>query len=77
MLPNNELSTFLPLNSDALWYVFIGAILIFFFYSIFLIYHWFRYGMNFLMSVLATIIYSGVSGIILILMIMSFVSLIS
>ncbi|MEX0651877.1 MAG: hypothetical protein WD509_00295 [Candidatus Paceibacterota bacterium] len=63
------------LTPDILWYVFAGAVLVFFIYSIFLVYHWFRYGMNVLTSLLATIIYLGVSGIILIITIISFASL--
>lgn len=79
MLQGNEffLFPFFSLGTEALWYIFIGVVLIFFFYSISLIYHWFRYGMNALVSIIATVIYSGVSGIILIVMIMSFASLVS
>ncbi|NQV92989.1 hypothetical protein HQ403_00645 [Candidatus Kaiserbacteria bacterium] len=64
-------------GTDGLWYVFLGVVLVFLFYSIFLIYHWFRYGMNILTSILATIIYSVVSGVILVTMIISFASLLS
>lgn len=87
MSPNNELTNelgseliqlpSLSLNPEVLWYVFIGVVLLFLFYSIFLVYHWFRYGMNVLMSIIATIIYTSVSGIILIVMIISFASLIN
>lgn len=67
----------LPAASNVLWYAFLAVIAIFFFYSIFLMYHWFRYGMNILVSLIATIIYGGVSGVILIIMLASFVTLIS
>ena len=56
---------------------FFVAVLIFGIYSIFLLYHWFRYGMNVLVSVFASIIYLGVSALILIVTLISFVSLIS
>lgn len=75
-LPPSVFSLF-SLGPEILWYVLIGAVLVFLIYSIFLIYHWFRYGMNILISLLATVIYSSVSGIILITMLVSFASLIS
>lgn len=79
---NNLLSSFLSFDwlsfgPEVFWYTFIGAIFIFLFYSIFLIYHWFRYGMNILISLLATVIYASVSGVILITILVSFISLIS
>jgi len=64
-------------GTDMLIYILVGAVLVFLFYSIFLVYHWFRYGMNFLASILATLIYTGVSGVLLIIMIYSFLSLLS
>lgn len=68
---------YLSVSTDALWYVFFGVVLVFFFYSIFLVYHWFRYGMNIFVSLLATIIYAAGSGILLLMMLLSFASLIS
>ncbi|MBI2618169.1 hypothetical protein HYW58_01830 [Candidatus Kaiserbacteria bacterium] len=73
----SSLFPFLPHNPNILWYAFLGIVLIFFFYSIFLLYHWFRYGMNIIVSLIATVIYGGVSGIILITMLTSFATLIS
>ena len=79
MTDGNEffLFPFLSFGTDGLWYLFLGVVLVFLFYSIFLVYHWFRYGMNVLVSILATIIYSVVSAVILITMIVSFASLLS
>ncbi|HEC32875.1 MAG TPA: hypothetical protein ENI63_01285 [Candidatus Kaiserbacteria bacterium] len=79
MLQANDffLFPFLSFGTDTLWYIFAGVVLIFLFYSISLVYHWFRYGMNIPVSILATIIYSVVSGIVLIAMIISFSSLLS
>ena len=81
MLQGNEFFLFpfpfFSLGTEAMWYIFIGVVLVFLFYSLFLVYHWFRYGMNIIISLLATVIYSGVSGIILIVMLTSFTSLLS
>ena len=62
---------------EALWIVFFAAVLIFLFYSMFLVYHWFRYDRNILISLLATIIYGGVSGVIMLVMVISLASLLS
>ncbi len=64
-------------NPEVLWYIFLGIVLIFVFYSIFLMYHWFRYGMNILTSLIATALYGGVSLILLLIMLLSFASLVT
>ncbi|MCW9054621.1 MAG: hypothetical protein OQJ98_01400 [Candidatus Pacebacteria bacterium] len=67
----------IALDTDILWYIFLGVILVFLFYSIFLVYHWFRFGMNVLVSLIATVVYAGASAAILLTMLLSFASLIS
>ncbi|OGG55104.1 hypothetical protein A3D62_01120 [Candidatus Kaiserbacteria bacterium RIFCSPHIGHO2_02_FULL_49_11] len=62
---------FSAVSPELLWFVFLAILGTFGVYSLFLIYHWFRYGMNILASLLATVIYLGVSGIILIIMLLS------
>ena len=76
----NDISSLFPLlpqDPNILWYAFLSMVALFFFYSMFLLYHWFRYGMNIIVSLIATVIYGGVSGIILLAMLASFATLIS
>lgn len=63
-------------SPNTLWIAFFCVVVVFFFYSVFLVYHWFRYGMNILVSLLATAIYVTVSLGILLTMLLSFASLI-
>ncbi len=66
---------FSMISPGLLWFAFLAILGAFGVYSLFLIYHWFRYGMNILASLLATIIYLGVSGIILSVMLLSIAAL--
>jgi len=64
------------ISPNTLWLAFFCVVVVFFFYSVFLVYHWFRYGMNILVSLLATAIYITVSLGLLLTMLLSFASLI-
>ena len=61
-------STFSFGFSEILSYVGIGVFILVALYSLFLVYHWFAYGTNPIVNILATVIYLSGTGFFLLLM---------
>lgn len=61
---------------QVLWYGFLALAAFFGAYSLILVFHWFRYGMNFIISILATALYLGVAGSLFMIMFFSISSFI-
>lgn len=60
-----------------MWYILLALLAFFGAYAFILVYHWLRYGMNLIVSLLATILYLSVSGGLFLIMFFSIGSFIA